>query len=624
MEIGLQPFNIHLHQVKKEKKQQQVMEIPFYEKSIENPGRQIKQEKKLLHVMEKPFYEKYISKHEHQIEGLYFVDIERDTLSGGVFDEKEKETLPILKYSDLFLLRNIDVNKSTNVEKSTVTNIKNNLFKIELSDDESRFFELINLSSKSSTNTKPKNFSLTVERKPKLESTNVSTSSGGKYKSLKKRKARNISKKMSGGIFKISQLGKTIIYKYQDPVIRMICEYIKLWDNYFKEDKTRFVPMRTADNEINEAVFTTQLNLFLKGKGEAGAEGSVCRFGIGVISCCNDIRRSFDQLSIKLDDFHLEDYILATKTDNYIKQLKTTNEMGYIFKPAVGFLKKADIDKILYTKILQKTIDAIIKKSGRVEGPPNVGEEPIADQRKKMYPPVNLLELLDKENDTWLIRCERFHLSLSPCVHLGIEGLGRVDNLLAYLNLVSYVERLKFENIAWLHTIGHALDRLYCGHTHRNNKFKDNAAILKQILKSFELFYLNMGRPTLLGIFSNALPEINILFYYILIKDIDELTKYVQSAPEDKINIMVDSAQKLPLKMLFSGATLESKKKILIRKIRESLLVTHYFNKSFSYTIKDDEYVQRGCDIKKEYGCKSVVKKDEIAFLQNQLDAFNP
>lgn len=617
MEIGLQPFKIHLQQVKKEKKHQ--LEIPFYEK---NTGRQIKQEKKLL-VMETPFYEKYISNHEHQLEGLYFVDIERDKLSGGVIDGKEN--IPsIFKYSDLFLLRNIDVNKSTNVETSTVTNIKNNLFKIELSDDESRFFELINLSSKASTNTKPKNFSLTIERKPKIESTSTSTSRGGKYKSLKNRKARNISKKMSGGIFKISQLGKTIIYKYQDPVIRMICEYIKLWDNYFKEDKTRFMPMRTPDNEINEAAFTTQLNLFLKGKGEAGAEGSVCKFGIGVISCCNDIRRSFDQLTIKLDDFYLDDYKLVTETDDYIKQLKTSDEIGYVFKPAVGYLKKADDDKILYTKILQKTINAIIKKSGRVEGPPNVGEEPIADQKKKMYPPVNLLELLDKENDTWLIRCERFHLALSPCVHLGIEGLGRVDNLLTYLNLVSYRERLKFENIAWLHTIGHALDRLYCGHTHRNNKFKDNAAILKQILKSFELFYLNMGEPVLLGIFPKALPEINILFYYILINDIEVLTKYIESVAEDKINIMVDSAKKLPLTMNFSGATLESKKKILIRKIKELLAVKNYFNKSYSYTIKGDEYVQEGCDIKKEYGCKSVVKKDEIAFLQNQLDIFNP
>jgi len=617
MEKGFRPFNEHLHQVKQE------------------------------HVMETPFYEKYISKHEHQIEGLYFVDIEKDKVSVSTFDLKEKP--PIFKYSDLFLLRKIDVKETANVETSTVTNIKNNLFKIELSDEESRFFELINLSSKASTNKKTTNYSLTIERKPKLESTSkppinikptlestshtikghpklesISTSArtGGKYKSLKKRKTRNISKKMSGGIFKISQLGKTIIYKYQDPVIRMICEYIKLWDNYFKEDKTRFIPMRTADNEINEAAFTTQLNLFLKGKGEAGAEGSVCRFGIGVISCCNDIRRSFDELTIKLDDFNLADYKPITETDAYTKQLKTSNKMGYFFKPAVNFLKKADNDKILYTKILQKTIDAIIKKSGRVEGPPNVGVEPIADQRKKMYPPVNILELLDKENDTWLIRCERFHLSLSPCVHLGIEGLERVDNLLRYLNLVSYVERLKFENIAWLHTIGHALDRLYCGHTHGNNKFKDNAAILKQILKSFELFYLNMGRPTLLGIFSNALPEINILFYYILIKDIKVLTKYIQYAPEDKINIMVDSAKKLPLTMNFSGATLESKKKKLISKIIELLLASHYFNKSYSYTIKGDEYIQRSCDIKKEYGCKAVVKQNEIAFLENQLVVF--
>jgi hypothetical protein len=140
----------------------------------------------------------------------------------------------------------------------------------------------------------------------------------------------------------------------------------------------------------------------------------------------------------------------------------------------------------------------------------------------------------------------------------------------------------------------------------------------------FELFYLNMGEPVLLGIFPKALPEINILFYYILINDIEVLTKYIESVPEDKINIMVDSAKKLPLTMNFSGATLESKKKILIRKIKELLAVKNYFNKSYSYTIKGDEYAQQGCDIKKEYGCKSVVKKDEIAFLQNQLDVFNP
>ena len=93
MEIGLPRFNRHLHQVKKEKKQQLV--IPFYEK---NTGRQIKQEKKLL-VMETPFYEKYISNHEHQLEGLYFVDIERDKLLGGAFDGKEKNIPSIFKYS---------------------------------------------------------------------------------------------------------------------------------------------------------------------------------------------------------------------------------------------------------------------------------------------------------------------------------------------------------------------------------------------------------------------------------------------------------------------------------------------------------------------------------------------
>ena len=577
-----------------------------------------------VYAKEMPFYEKYISNHEHQIEGLYFVDTERGNLSGGTVDVDVTEKSSIFKYSDLFLLRNINVNESINVNSSTVTNIKNNLFKIELSDEESRFFELINLSSTAptKTNTKTKNFSLTIERKPKIGTTSNSRSMGGTYTSLKKRKGRNLTKRMSGGIFKISQLGKTIIYKYQDPVIRMICEYIKLWDNYFKEDRTRFVPMRAAGNEINEAAFTTQLNLFLKGNGKAGAEGSVCKFGVGVISCCNDIRRSFDELSIKLDDFNLADYKLVTETDSYIKQLKTSNKMGYFFKPAVGFLKKADIDKILYTKILQKTIDAIIKKSGRVEGPPNAGLEPIADQKKKEYPPVNLLELLDKENDTWLIRCERFHLALSPCVHLGIEGLERVDNLLTYLNLVSFKERLKFENIAWLHTIGHALDRLYCGHSHRNKKFKDNTLILKQILKSFELFYLNMGKPNLLGIFSNALPEINILFYYILIKDIDVLREYIQSAPEYKINMMVDAAKKSPLKMDFPGLKLESTKNKLIKKMIEMLEVKHYYNKNYSYTLKGDEYLQRGCAIKKEYGCKAIVKKDEIAFLQNQLDVF--
>ena len=75
-----------------------------------------------------------------------------------------------------------------------------------------------------------------------------------------------------------------VIYKYQDPVVRMICELVVLVldgadisiDKYYNLSETF---EKTCDDDFNSYISSD------------GLEGSKCKFGIGLVTCCSSEKR---------------------------------------------------------------------------------------------------------------------------------------------------------------------------------------------------------------------------------------------------------------------------------------------------------------------------------------------
>lgn len=257
-----------------------------------------------------------------------------------------------------------------------------------------------------------------------------------------------------------------VIYKYQDPVVRMTCEY------------TMFVLKGiNIDQNLNfdalcENVFEEYVNK---------TEGSLCEFGIGMTTCCSInmvefIESAQDYIKDGINSLINSDIYQRMIQDEKYKNLENVS-LSYeqLFKAPEELIN--DQRMKFKIKLIQCLINKIIIKSGRAEGilPPNM--------EHKLYPPISICEVLDKRNTIWMQRSESFHISRSPCVHAGIYGETAAQKALKIFGLDE-----TYENLIWVHSIGHTLDRLFCGHRHLGKVKRTNKYIWLDMMTSIEIF----------------------------------------------------------------------------------------------------------------------------------------
>ena len=597
-------------------------------------------------------YERIIQSHHHELEGIFL----------GFIDYQNKN----IEYSELIPVSNISMIMPHPKRKNT----DNNIFKIyndnihlSLSKKESRFFDVM-----SSTIT---NYSIDISGAYSLQISGVNETTKNniskyinyqaksaksaksveeeeeflKYKLLEeypekttkenpekttKQKERNKTKHASGGKPEpdISEKYETvIIYKYMDPVIRMVCEYMILLDQYFKEKPKRLLRFKNKhDNDVDEAKLSCWLDfVWEENEGRPpreGTEGTVCVFGVGKIDCCSETLKNekLSKLTINKELFDLAQYTSIITDANYKNPSFHTLSKDFKLPSAVELLRdKSDTDKMLLVKIMQKTIDKIIEKSGRAEGA-------VVKGQTNPYPEIHLLEVLDPANTTWILRSERYHLSRSPCVHNGLQTVDKIDHFLKYLNLWNGPSsQLEFAAVSWLHTIGHALDRLYCGHTGHLIGIQSltTTVILEQIKNSFKIFMELMARKSnqpICDVIPNdsGNPDYVDLFFYICMNDIESVRNKLLKMPLDLVIRMKDHFS--------SNKTIDRVEltDLIIARINTFFSVSRhvnfpFFNINFSYTPNRDGsslIINTDCAIKMEYSCKGEIPKSLQAFLR--------
>jgi len=483
----------------------------------------------------------------------------------------------------------------------------------------------------------------------------------------------------NSGCFSISDSlldTSAIIYKYQDPVVRMVCEYIILLNdefvvngklnkdkineyyNYLKEEKekrepgefwkwirTHFIGKEsTSENSVTGSI-----------------EGQYCKFGYGFFNCCSDTLRTqkLDSMYLKLDMFDLTIYDELKEEDLYKKFYdlynrnrddlhndqveymdKTLSIVGMKYNSVlthpeiyVKFIEDQELIK-KYVAICQETINIIMASSGRAEGK-------VVGVKNLMYPQISLLEVIDKKNMTWIVRSERFHLSKSPCVHFGLKDYDITDKLINLYNLPSN----NYKSNVILHSIGHALDRLYCGHAHITVKYKEkNQVVFDQIIDIFKIIVQSIKLKYKLDITylftTEYLKYINIknlttdALYYISINDIKSLLSIKKSN-----GIPYKIGEIFNFEMLRDDALEKYKDKFGYREVlanayasepiyreerKDAIIMTYpiiiaqfikdfgLYDIKFSYkSVPDSEklVMKDGCsDIKKVYGCQDLEK----------------
>ena len=475
--------------------------------------------------VEIPYFSKIINSHHHDLEGIYIAFIDN-------IDKKEIKYSEFITFSQINILWPPKLETDETLKKTNKFKIyekimdekiiDEKILEIQLNKYESRFFDIMA--------TTIDDFSHKFNETYTLRIKNVSSST---LKFIKKNIITNNSTNVMNGGKPVSSyyqeneaFRSIIVYKYIDPVIRMCCEYLILLDKYF-ENTAKLQEFRTkGSNEIDETKFD-ELILHIRNKPgiklpDAPREGVECVFGIGRIDCCSQILHKPDRnLRIMMELFNLGHYNHMKSQNNYKNTPFKTYETFSLPEPEELLIDEhtGNQDIILLVKIMQKAINAIISASGRVEG------APVTKQRNVVYPKIHLLEILDKHNTTWILRSERFHLSKSPCVHNGLKNLGKIDYFLKYLKIWLPGTQLEFAAVSWLHTIGHALDRLYCGHTtHEKLPHLQNSDTLVEIKSSFKVFMemkSHSGEHHICGIIPCNHQNNNCvdLFFYICMND---------------------------------------------------------------------------------------------------------
>lgn len=256
-----------------------------------------------------------------------------------------------------------------------------------------------------------------------------------------------------------------IFYKYQDPVVRMTCEYtiFVLKEIGYKLNEFNDLLSNGRDTDFDSACLSL-FNSYSK-----KIEGSICRFGLGLVTCCSS------EINKTISEFN---YNLPSKLNTMLEDTEYKN-LHNVSKKYPDFFNSERI-KDIKLKIIQNLIKLIIGKSGRGEGilPDGVS--------RKDYPPISVYEVFDPTNDVWKKRCESYHLSRSPCVHAGIYGEEAGKKAIETFGLPDV-----YSSLIWIHTIAHALDRLYCGFTHDKpgtKVIRKNKEVWSDIMGSFKVF----------------------------------------------------------------------------------------------------------------------------------------
>jgi hypothetical protein len=468
----------------------------------------------------------------------------------------------------------------------------------------------------------------------------------------------NKSSHKGGGIYDI------LLYKYQDPVVRMVCEYmILLYDIFFVSktyninfiyEKLKAYKKMQQYNNLNQYQYNTlyvrngfwtfvrsilmgepntinikarkswlsilnkklQNNLSKKNNNikKASLEGTICKFGKGLVNCCEDtfhnyffppddymnIRTLFNEETLKLYD--------KMKSDEKYKSYQNLDVEGSqyqtLFNINYSNINSKEIDKKLNTakieelgkfiEICQETIKIIIISSGRAEGKvkkiKNGNEIP---HKPNPYPPISLIEVFDKINKkdistyVWIIRSERFHVSKSPCVHFGLNGHDITDKLTSFFCLET-----NYETNVILHSIGHCLDRLYCGHIFKSDNYSEaNNVILIQILKCFEIFLSKMKNK-----YRENPSYDDPNFKKLNINNLTKETLFLVSINDsDNLKTFMESNESLPPIYKNSEET-----------------INDLYNINYSLSKDNDTYtINDEClDIKKIYGCSPKLIRD--------------
>ena len=162
-----------------------------------------------------------------------------------------------------------------------------------------------------------------------------------------------------------------------------------------------------------------------------------------------------------------------------------------------------------------------------------------------------------------------------------------------------------------MHSIAHALDRLYCGHSHKTFKYKENNEIVHaEILKCFDIFYksikLQKDNPSFIN--KSFLKYLNIelidkeILFFISINDTESLIKYYYRKRIALNNIFKNISDK----NIFSGTIDE-----IMIKLKNFINSFQLFNINYSYIKKESilEMTSECGKIKKVYGCSNLNKK---------------
>ena len=260
-----------------------------------------------------------------------------------------------------------------------------------------------------------------------------------------------------------------VFYKYQDPVVRMICEY-----TIFVLKDTRKTYSQLRDSTKSGTFEQACDQVFKEYSDPGGIEGSECTFGVGLVTCCSTQLRQF----LAANDAAM----LDDKVRRKIQEMQSDIEYKKLRDVSVKYPELFDYtfieDKKL--RVVQYLIAKIIKKSGRSEGtlPPGM--------QRKEYPMISVFEVIDTSNSIWKSRCEIFHMSRSPCVHAGMYGESIAKTALHLCGLPS-----TYSSLIWIHTIAHSLDRLYCGFSHSvgiSKIIRSNPDVWNDISASIDIF----------------------------------------------------------------------------------------------------------------------------------------
>ena len=406
-----------------------------------------------------------------------------------------------------------------------------------------------------------------------------------------------------------------LVYKYQDPVVRMVCEYMILLNDEFvdpevhrlRDEKVdRYYRYLVEESQMTEeekeerGEFTSWIKVVFAGRQpktalqhrlatDAPREGGHCLFGRGYVNCCSDTLRRINlpRMYLNLPKFTTTAYDEFVRTRSYREYQPPPPDL---FERPGRFCQNDQDAK--FADICQRTIDIIIACSGRSEGTLPAGMLPMR------YPPISLLEVFDPENMVWIVRSERFHLSRSPCVHFGLHGYDITDRLISMYDL----PRDNYQSNVVLHSIAHALDRLYCGHEHRNvEKYAaPNQVVFDQILNLFDAFVRRIqAQPSPIGKSPSRFlirPNLNPELLFCI--STNQLPEYLRSHPGTRMSDVFD----LPAVKKELGV----ERDLTPQDLRRFLdMHFRFFDVKYSYD-KELRMTEECREIKKIYGCRDL------------------